>query len=45
VAAFFRSHPLPSGERSLRQALERFDSWTRFQGPATRELDAYLPDS
>ncbi len=25
VAAFFRTHPLPTGTRALRQALERFD--------------------
>ena len=42
VAEFFREHPVPSAERTLRQALERFDSWNRFKGPARRELDALL---
>ena len=44
VAAFFRENPLPSGDRALRQALERFDSWTRFRTRAVGELEAYLPD-
>lgn len=42
VADFFRSHPVPSGERTLKQALERFDSWTRFERGAARELGTYL---
>lgn len=42
VAAFFRNHPVPSGDRALKQALERFDSWTRFQPVAARELELYL---
>ena len=42
VASFFRNHPVPSGDRALKQALERFDSWARFQPVAARELELYL---
>ena len=42
VAAFFRAHPLPSGERALRQALERFDWYRGFRRPAGRALAAWL---
>ena len=42
VAEFFRSHPVPSGDRALKQALERFDSWARFQRTGSRELELYL---
>ena len=45
VAKFFRAHPVPLGERTQHQALERFDSWARFKGPASRELDAFLRSS
>jgi aminopeptidase N len=40
VAAFFRAHPVASGERALRQALERFDWYKTFRrtaGPALRK--------
>jgi puromycin-sensitive aminopeptidase len=42
VARFFKANPVPSGARTLRQALERFDAYEALrsaQGPA---LDAYL---
>jgi puromycin-sensitive aminopeptidase len=45
VAAFFREHPVPSGERALRQALERFDWYRGFRRPAARELAAYLREN
>jgi len=38
VARFFREHPVPSGARTLRQALERFDWYRGFRGKAAREL-------
>jgi len=38
VARFFAAHPLPAGERALRQALERFDWYAGFRGRAAREL-------
>jgi puromycin-sensitive aminopeptidase len=38
VARFFAAHPLPSGERALRQALERFDWYAGFRARAAREL-------
>jgi hypothetical protein len=44
VAAFFRAHPVASGERSLRQALERFDWYKSFRRtavpPLRRRLEA-----
>ena len=42
VARFFREHPVPSGERALRQTLERFDWYRGFRKPAARELRAWL---
>ena len=42
VASFFRDHPLPSSDRLLRQALERFDWWLGFHRGAASELEAYL---
>jgi puromycin-sensitive aminopeptidase len=42
VAAFFRAHPLPSGERVLRQTLERFDWYRGFRREAAAELAARL---
>jgi hypothetical protein len=42
VAAFFRKHPMPAGERALRQALERFDWYAGFRKRAGQELSDYL---
>ena len=42
VALFFREHPVPSGERALRQSLERFDWYRGFRRDAARELTAWL---
>jgi puromycin-sensitive aminopeptidase len=42
VARFFAANPLPSGERALRQSLERFDWYRRFRRPAARELARWL---
>jgi len=42
VARFFAAHPLPSGERALRQTLERFDWYRRFRGPAAAQLRRWL---
>ena len=42
VASFFRAHPLPSGERVLRQTLERFDWYRGFRRGAATELAARL---
>jgi puromycin-sensitive aminopeptidase len=44
VARFFRANPVPSGERALRQALERFDSTARFRRSAARPLTRWLQD-
>jgi aminopeptidase N len=38
VARFFREHPVPSGERALRQTLERFDWYRAFRRPAAQAL-------
>ncbi len=38
VSAFFRSHPIPGGERALRQALERFDWYRSFRSGAAESL-------
>ncbi len=38
VAAFFRAHPVASGERALRQALERFDWYKSFRRTAVPPL-------
>ena len=45
VASFFAANPLPSGERALRQALERFDWYRRFRGPAAAGLARWLARS
>ena len=42
VASFFARHPVPAGERALRQALERFDWYRSFRTGAARELTAWL---
>ena len=42
VAAFFRTHPVPTAERAVRQALERFDLGIAFRGRATAELEPWL---
>jgi len=42
VAAFFREHPVPSGERALRQALERFDWYRGFRRRAADGVTAWL---
>lgn len=42
VAAFFEAHPVPSGERALRQTLERFAWYARFRGPAVESLRSAL---
>jgi len=38
VAKFFRAHPVPTGERALRQALERFDWYRGFRNLAAKDL-------
>jgi len=38
VRAFFREHPVPSGERALRQAVERFDWYRDFRALAAPAL-------
>jgi len=42
VAAFFAEHPLPAGDRVLRQALERFDAYGEYRDRAAPGLAAYL---
>jgi puromycin-sensitive aminopeptidase len=42
VARFFRENPVPSGDRALRQALERFDWYRGFRRGAARDLHAWL---
>jgi aminopeptidase N len=42
VADFFARHPVPAGERALRQALERFDWYRGFRTGAARQLSAWL---
>jgi len=42
VARFFRANPVPTGERALRQALERFDWYRGFRGPAAKDLRRWL---
>ncbi len=42
VASFFTKHPVPSGARALRQALERFDSYRSLRRPAARALESFL---
>ena len=38
VAEFFKAHPVPSGDRALRQALERFDWYKGFRRRAAENL-------
>ena len=45
VARHFRDHPLPAGERALRQTLERFDWYKGFRRGAARDLRAWLVDA
>jgi puromycin-sensitive aminopeptidase len=42
VAKFFRAHPVPTGERALLQALERFDWYRGFRNTAARDLVRWL---
>jgi puromycin-sensitive aminopeptidase len=42
VASFFARHPVPSGARALRQALERFDAYRAMRRPAAAELERFL---
>ena len=42
VAAFFKANPLPSGQRALRQALERFDWYAEYRRRAGPQLSDYL---
>jgi puromycin-sensitive aminopeptidase len=42
VADFFGTHPLPSSERALRQAIERFDWYAGFRRRVAPQLTAYL---
>jgi len=44
VAAFFREHPIPSGERTLHQALERFDWYRCFRRSAARGVGEWLAE-
>ena len=42
VASFFAKHPVPSGARALRQALERFDDYRALRRPAAAALERFL---
>ncbi len=42
VASFFAKHPVPSGARALRQALERFDAYRALRRPAAAALERFL---
>ena len=42
VAAFFRANPVATGERAVRQALERFDLDLEFRERAAPGLAAWL---
>jgi len=42
VARFFATHPVPSAERALRQALERFDAYRAMRRPAAAALARFL---
>jgi puromycin-sensitive aminopeptidase len=42
VARFFRENPVPSGDRALRQALERFDWYRGFHRRAAAQLTDWL---
>ncbi len=45
VARHFAAHPLASGERALRQTLERFDWYRGFRRDAAKELRSWLEES
>jgi aminopeptidase N len=42
VAKFFRANPVPTGERTLRQALERFEWYAGFRSQAAKDLAKWL---
>ena len=42
VAKFFRANPVPTGERALRQALERFAWYKNFRSQAAKDLGKWL---
>ncbi|MEE8164961.1 MAG: hypothetical protein V3T64_05295, partial [Myxococcota bacterium] len=42
VAKFFRANPVPTGERALRQALERFAWYRGFRSQAAKDLVQWL---
>jgi len=42
VAKFFRANPVPTGERALRQALERFDWYRSFRDAAAVDLVEWI---
>lgn len=42
VARFFRAHPVPTANRALKQALERFDWYAGYRRRAGPELASYL---
>ena len=42
VAAFFRAHPVPTGARAVKQALERFDLDLEFRARAAPQLTRWL---
>ncbi|MCA9510250.1 MAG: ERAP1-like C-terminal domain-containing protein, partial [Myxococcales bacterium] len=44
VARFFRANPVPSGARTLRQALERFESYEALLAREGPRLEGYLRD-
>ncbi len=44
VAAFFRAHPIRTGERAVRRALERFDLDLAFRKRAVSELREWLAE-
>jgi puromycin-sensitive aminopeptidase len=44
VAAFFKAHPVPTGQRAVRQALERFDRNAELRRRATPQLRAWLSE-
>ena len=45
VSMFFRSHPVDTGARALKLALERFDINEEFRRRAAKDLRAYWGDS
>ena len=42
VAAFFKAHPVPTGTRAVRQALEQFDIGLAFDARNARPLQRWL---